>query len=80
MALQICPNCKAQSFTWTYDDEETPHTSWGCGECRYSAQEDESFERECSSCNKKTECRLEDDVKIYWWCSSCNNVTLISKK
>lgn len=80
MSLLICPRCSAESFLWTYDEEETPPTSWHCGDCGYSAREDEALERECSGCNKKTESQLEDDVKTYWWCSSCNKVTLILEK
>ncbi len=79
MATQICPNCKEDSFTWSYDEETIPHTTWGCS-CGYIAYEDESLERECTTCKKKTESQLEDDDKIYWWCSSCNKVTLISEK
>jgi ribosomal protein S27AE len=79
MASLVCPNCQVQTFTWSYDDEDTPPTSWRCGNCGYFSGEDESFERVCSICGIKTESRLEDDTKIYWWCSSCNNVTLISE-
>jgi hypothetical protein len=24
MVLQICPNCRAESFFWTYDEEDAP--------------------------------------------------------
>lgn len=80
MALQICPNCKAESFTWSYNEEDTPPTTWGCNDCGYFAREDESFERICETCNRKTESRLEDEQRIYWWCSSCNKTTEISQK
>ncbi len=75
MATQICPNCKKGSFTWNIDEDQSTPTRWGCYECHYSALEDESLERECSNCNKKTEIRLEDDLKKYWWCSNCNRIT-----
>lgn len=26
MSEQICPNCKEQTFGWTYDDESVPHS------------------------------------------------------
>jgi hypothetical protein len=78
MALQICPNCKEQAFTWTYDEENTPPTSWACN-CGYSARENESFIRECNACGTKTQSRLQDDSKTYWWCSSCNAVKLIKQ-
>ena len=69
MATQICPNCKKDSFTWSIDEEESPLTYWGCYECNYGAYEDESKERICSNCEKKTESRLKDEEKEYWWCS-----------
>lgn len=72
MAEQICPKCKQQTFTWTYDDESIPHTYWHCRHCDYEAWEDESFERICESCGTKTESLLEDSVTRYWWCSRCN--------
>jgi len=75
MALQICPNCKHESFLWTYDDESTPHTTWHCGHCHYDAREDEAQERICIDCGTKTETQLRDDEKQYWWCSQCNRIT-----
>jgi hypothetical protein len=30
MATQICPNCKANSFTWSIDEEESAFTKCGC--------------------------------------------------
>ncbi|NIG56960.1 hypothetical protein [Chitinophaga sp. Cy-1792] len=79
MALQICPNCQQQDFTWSFDEENIPPTSWHCSNCGYTACEDESFERLCATCNIKSESRLADDKKIYWWCSTCNTITIISK-
>jgi hypothetical protein len=78
MATQICPNCKEDSFTWSVDLEGSNLTRWGCYKCYYIAWEDESYERECSTCKRKTEIRLEDETKIYWWCSNCNKISVIS--
>jgi hypothetical protein len=75
MATQICPNCKSDSFTWSIDDESI-YTKWGCYSCNYIAFEDESLERICSNCNEKTEIRLQDETKTYWWCSNCNRVSI----
>ena len=80
MATQICPNCKTDSFTWSIDEEESPLTKWGCYNCQYIAFEEESLERECSYCNKKSERRLEDKENKYWWCYNCNRVTTITEK
>lgn len=80
MSTQICPKCKSDSFTWSYDEDRTPTTYWGCGTCGYGALEDESFERTCNTCGTKTEIRLKDDAETYWWCSQCNKVTQIELK
>ena len=79
MATQICPACKEDAFTWSMDEEKPSLTYWGCHKCSYGAYEDESLERECSECTKKTESKLEDDDKIYWWCSNCNKTQLIKE-
>lgn len=73
MATQICPNCREDDFTWCIDEGE-PLTRWSCGNCGYVAYEDETLERECSTCGVKTESRLQDDVKTYWWCCRCNSI------
>ncbi len=78
MATQLCPKCQNNSFTWFVDDEKSNLTVWGCYQCNYEAYEDESLERICSNCNKKTESRLKDKDKEYWWCSSCNSVSKIN--
>lgn len=75
MATQICPNCKLDSFTWSIDEEESTLTKWSCYVCGYIAFEDESLERKCSNCSSKTEIKLEDNLKTYWWCGSCNRIT-----
>ncbi len=78
MATQICPRCKADSFTWIIDEEVTL-TKWSCFKCGYIAYEDESLEKQCSVCMKKINMRLEDTSKKYWWCSNCNKITEIAE-
>lgn len=80
MGLITCPSCRDQAFTWSYDEENTPATTWSCSGCRYIAREDESFERVCVTCGTKNEIRLEDDIKIYWYCHLCEKTTFISDK
>ena len=77
MATQICPKCKEDAFTWSIDDEITDLTIWNCYNCLYQAFEDETSERICKQCGKKTESKLKDDQKEYWWCSSCNSIEII---
>ncbi|MFT3796536.1 hypothetical protein [Flavobacterium sp.] len=79
MATQICPNCKADSFTWTTDEDENNNleTTWGCS-CGYSAKEDESQQGNCDDCKKFSKMKLEDENKIYWWCCSCNKIEIIN--
>ena len=78
MAEVNCPNCKENYFTWYIDEEESPLTVWYCRNCEYIAYEDEATERECSDCHAKTESELKDNVKKYWWCSTCDRITLIN--
>jgi len=79
MALYSCPNCKKDTFTWIEDEEISESTIWGCYECRYEAFEDESYGRICNKCETKTksELRLKDDKKEYWWCATCNTIKII---
>lgn len=77
MATQICPKCKNDSFTWRMDDEISDFTIWGCSKCSYQAFENESDERNCSKCGNKTELKLKDDEKEYWWCPICNKTEII---
>jgi len=72
MATQICPNCNSDNFNWKVDEEESPLTIWDCENCQYRAFENESDERYCSICKLKSESKLIDSIKEYWWCSSCN--------
>lgn len=78
MATQICPECKENAFFWSAGDDEYSLTQWGCWKCGYGACEDESRERVCLECGKKTECHMRDEEKEYWWCSSCNKTEVIS--
>ena len=80
MAEQNCPNCKKNAFTWHIDEDISKLTIWYCRKCGYNAFEDESTIRNCSVCGTNTESILEDDLKIYWWCSKCDKVTLIRNK
>jgi hypothetical protein len=77
MSAHLCPNCRKYSFTWSINLDESPLTKWGCFECYYIAWEDESKERICTNCNNKTESLLQDDQKKYWWCSSCDRITIL---
>ena len=77
MTKQICPNCKKSSFNWSIDEEISEFTIWFCYKCEYKAFENESDERNCSKCKKKTESKLKDDKKEYWWCSSCSTTETI---
>ena len=73
MATKICPNCKEDSFTWRIDDERMELTIWACYKCKYQAYENEMDERNCQICGEKTETKLNDNEKEFWWCSSCDS-------
>jgi len=60
MASQICPKCKSNSLFWKVDEDQSPLTIWGCGNCGYRAFENESDERICSDCGKKNESKFKD--------------------
>lgn len=77
MGTQLCPKCKNDSFTWSMDDEISDLTIWGCYKCDYRALENESDERNCGKCGKKTESKLKDEENEYWWCSTCNATEII---
>lgn len=79
MATQICPDCKTDSFTWSIDEENEKLTIWSCYNCNYIAHEDESLERDCKDCNKKSELYMKDGEKLYWWCHHFNKITPISE-
>ena len=77
MATKICPNCKGDAFTWSIDEERAA-TKWACHQCNYIAWEDEALERTCSNCGKMTEMNLKDGCIEFWWCCSCNKVTVVT--
>jgi len=77
MATQLCPKCKEDAFTWSMDDEITDLTIWGCYSCKYQAFENEKDGRICQNCGMKTETKLKDNEKKYWWCSTCNSTSEI---
>lgn len=79
MATQICPGCRSASFTWSIYEGDAPLTTWSCHKCGYVAFEAESFLRDCSICHTKTEIRLVDTEKTYWWCSGCNRMTILTE-
>lgn len=71
MALQICPKCKENSFTW-FISGKTHLTSWSCFSCDYEAKQTDSDEQVCEHCDEKSKIKLKDRGKEYWWCSNCN--------
>ena len=77
MATQICPKCKKDSFTWSVNEEISDLAVWDCYKCYYQAFENESDERNCQNCGKKTESKLKDGEKEYLWCSNCNTIEII---
>lgn len=77
MSLQICPNCKEYSITWYMDEDESSLTIWFCSSCNYKAFEDETKERYCFKCKRKTELHMKDSKNEYWWCSNCNSTKAI---
>lgn len=81
MATQICPNCKEDSFTWATDENVNGEliTTWSCS-CDYFVYEDESKEKTCEDCGKHAKSELEDENKIYWWCSNYNRTEIIKNK
>lgn len=78
MAFQICPNCGAESFLWTIDNEPYTITDWFCHNCNYEAVEDERLERTCSKCGSKSEILLVDKNGSYWWCLNCHQKTVVA--
>ena len=75
MASQICPNCGADNFYWTIEDEPYTVTDWFCNICQYQATEDERLERICKICGNKSESLLADNNGKYWWCFECLHKT-----
>ncbi|WP_312076687.1 hypothetical protein [Chryseobacterium sp.] len=74
MALQICPKCKENSFTW-FINGKTQLTTWTCFDCDYEAKEIEDEKSTCEKCGEITKTKLKDKEKEYWWCSNCNTIS-----
>ncbi len=74
MALQICPKCKENSFTW-FINGKSHLTSWSCFNCDYEAKENEIDECICENCEKRTKTKLKDKETEYWWCYNCNKIS-----
>ena len=74
MALQICPKCKENSFTW-FINGKTHLTSWSCFSCDYEAKQTGNIELICENCEEKSKIKLKDKENEYWWCSNCNEVS-----
>jgi predicted Zn-ribbon and HTH transcriptional regulator len=79
MATHTCPGCKSNSFNWSIYEGDTPLTTWSCHKCGYVAFEAESLQRECPACHNKSEIRLVDTEKTYWWCRNCNSMTILTE-
>jgi len=77
LSEQACPKCMEQAFTWSIDEEVSPLTVWFCSLCKYKAFADESDERNCLKCKMKSESKLKDDNNEFWWCCSCNTISII---
>lgn len=80
MATQICPNCNKDSFTWYIMADNDKFTKWLCHACSFIAYEEESLERICINCNKKSEIQLIVTDKKYWWCNKCSKYEIIIEK
>jgi hypothetical protein len=72
MSAQVCPNCKANAFVWSLNEDESPLTRWHCAVCKYSAEEDEAQEQTCAHCGSKhSSLLLRDTSGIHRWCCAC---------
>ena len=71
MALEICPKCKENSFTW-FINGKNHLTSWSCFNCDYEAQQTDDKVHVCENCRETLKIQLKDRDKQYWWCSGCN--------
>lgn len=74
MALQNCPKCKENSFTW-FINGKTQLTTWTCFDCDYEAKEIEDEKSTCEKCEENTKTKLKDKEKEYGWCSNCDAVS-----
>ena len=71
MSALPCPECMQVGFTWSIDAEQPNLTRWRCALCRYTAEEDESEQRRCSSCGDEGAIRLRDPSGSYLFCTRC---------
>ena len=72
MAAHLCPNCGHCRMFWSIDEEVTPLTQWHCGQCGYSALEDESKMSTCPTCGtEKSYLLLSDPNRTFWFCLTC---------
>lgn len=86
MALQICPVCKQEDFTWSMTEDETGRevTVWECG-CGFYAYEYEAYENNgysyehfdipCAGCGSLQALKLLKDGIAYLWCNRCHLLT-----
>ncbi len=59
-------------MTWgIYDVDGKEQTSWYCNSCGYSADEDESKEKECPVCRQKGAVLLTREGETFYWCVLC---------
>ena len=71
MAWQFCPKCQTESITW-YRVEGHVLTQWYCDNCEYTAEEDESQQRDCPHCKaKESFLLLKDADGFHRWCCKC---------
>lgn len=72
MSAQICPRCQVRHFIWWIDEELSPFTQWVCGNCHYTAEENEKRIADCSHCAANASLSLmNDDTGPKRWCSAC---------
>lgn len=72
MAMQLCPKCRADAFTWAVHDEDEL-AEWWCRGCDYRAKEDESKETTCPHCGQQqASLLLHDDDGFHRWCFCCH--------
>jgi hypothetical protein len=69
---QVCPKCGAKHLTWSIDSDTSRFTQWRCGNCSYTAHEDETREADCPRCAAaRSSMLLKDSKGFHRWCSQC---------
>lgn len=71
MSVVLCPNCKGKGFYWSLDDDNCTH--WRCALCGFCADEDESKDKACAVCGKKSAVWLTHGGRAYYWCVLCGS-------